>query len=280
MSDTIEISLKKINRLLENGIPFSGTVNIGSLKIEGGAGGLLADVIATGGQNAVVVTQTAQPLPTGAATAANQATVITALAALQTELNQKTEPANQQHVIVDSSALPTGAATLAGQTTGNTSAGNLDTNLGAKADAAATTDTGVFSLIALVKRLLVSTSAGVANVISKATASIRSYAPLGTFVQSAAYEADHVIKASAGNGIRLSGHSAYAAQQWIQVHDAAADPGPGAVPKITRYVLIRDNFVIDLTGIVFANGIYVCNSVTGPTKTAGAANCWFEGLYE
>lgn len=40
------------------------------------------------------------------------------------------------------------------QGTGNTSLANIDTAQGAKADAAATTDTGAFSLIALIKRLL------------------------------------------------------------------------------------------------------------------------------
>jgi hypothetical protein len=48
--------------------------------------------------------------------------------------------------------LPTGAATEAKQDTGNTSLGNIDTDLGAPADSAATTDTGTFSLIALIKR--------------------------------------------------------------------------------------------------------------------------------
>jgi len=48
--------------------------------------------------------------------------------------------------------LPTGAATAAAQGTGNTSIANVDTNLGAKADTAASSDTGTFSLIALLKR--------------------------------------------------------------------------------------------------------------------------------
>lgn len=48
--------------------------------------------------------------------------------------------------------LPTGGATAANQATTNTTLGNIDTDLGATADAAATTDTGTFSLIALVKR--------------------------------------------------------------------------------------------------------------------------------
>lgn len=59
------------------------------------------------------------PLPSGASTAANQATVIAALASLLTELGAKTEPVDQQHAIIDSSALPANAA----QETG----GNLDT---------------------------------------------------------------------------------------------------------------------------------------------------------
>lgn len=280
MTDSGDLSLKKINMLLSQGIPFSGTVNVGSLKIEGANSGLLAGVVNDGTNNALVVKANVLPLPTGAASAAKQDTAQTTLDALLVELGQKTEPANQQHVIVDSSALPATASTAALQTTGNTSVGNVDTNLGAKADASAATDTGTFSLISLFKRLLEKTTTIAANVISKATSSIRSYFPLGTFVGSTALEADHVIKASAGNGLRVSGMNTLNAQQWIQVHDAASAPADTAVPKIARYVLARDNFVIDLTGIQFTNGIYVCNSTTGPTKTIGAANCWFEGLYE
>lgn len=66
----------------------------------------------------------------------------------------QTTPGTTNGVVVNSSALPTGAATSAAQTTGNTSLGNIDTAQGAQADAAATSDTGTFSLIALIKRLL------------------------------------------------------------------------------------------------------------------------------
>lgn len=45
-----------------------------------------------------------------------------------------------------------GDATAANQVTGNTSLSNIDTDLGAQADAAATTDTGTFSIIAFIKR--------------------------------------------------------------------------------------------------------------------------------
>lgn len=73
-------------------------------------------------------------LPTGAATAANQATGNTSLAAidtklssLQTELAQKTEPTDTQPISAASLPLPTGASTAANQSTGNTSLASIDT---------------------------------------------------------------------------------------------------------------------------------------------------------
>lgn len=59
------------------------------------------------------ISASALPLPTGAATAVNQATIIAGLSSILTELGQKTEPADAQHVVVDSSALPSGAGTEA-----------------------------------------------------------------------------------------------------------------------------------------------------------------------
>lgn len=58
-------------------------------------------------------------------------------------------------------------STAAKQDTGNTSLNNIDTNLGAKTDAAATTDTGTFSLIALFKRLLQWTTSYLSSFESK-----------------------------------------------------------------------------------------------------------------
>lgn len=51
-------------------------------------------------------------------------------------------------------SLPAGASTEAKQDIGNTSLSNIDTAIGAKSDAVASSDTGTFSLIALIKRLL------------------------------------------------------------------------------------------------------------------------------
>lgn len=65
------------------------------------------------------VSAAALPLPTGASTEAT-------LGSILTELGQKTEPANQQHAVVDSSALPTGASTEATLALIKTKTDNLD----------------------------------------------------------------------------------------------------------------------------------------------------------
>lgn len=97
------------------------------------------------------------PLPTGAATAANQATGNASLATIATNTSGVATAANQTTANTSLATIATntnGAATASNQTTGNTSLGSLDTNLGAKADSSASTDTGTFSLIALFKRAL------------------------------------------------------------------------------------------------------------------------------
>ncbi len=57
-----------------------------------------------------------------------------------------------QPVSAVSLPLPNGAASSAAQTTGNASLANIDIDLGAQADAAATSDTGTFSVLAFIKR--------------------------------------------------------------------------------------------------------------------------------
>jgi hypothetical protein len=98
-------------------------------------------------------------------------------------------------------------------------------------------------------------------------------------IASTAYEASHVIKASSCVLFGLSGYNSNAASQFIQVHDAAALPANTAVPTLL-FIAPPGNFSFELSdGFPFSNGAVVCNSSTGPTKTIGAADCWFNALY-
>lgn len=105
--------------------------------------------------------------------------------------------------------------------------------------------------------------------------------PTLTNASSAAYEASHIIKAAPGQLFKLSVYSSKAAAQWIQLHDAAALPADGAVPVLSLNIATVADLVLDwsIFGRNFANGIVVCNSTTGPTKTIGAADCFFDAQY-
>ncbi len=95
---------------------------------------------------------------------------------------------------------------------------------------------------------------------------------------SAAYVASQVAKAAPGTLYGMSGYNSLASAQFIQLHDAASLPADTAVPAVVISVPASSNFSIDFGtyGRRFTTGIVVSNSTTGPTKTIGAANCWFD----
>ncbi len=98
---------------------------------------------------------------------------------------------------------------------------------------------------------------------------------------SAAYETNRVAKASTGTLWGLSGYNSKTSAQFIQVHDAASLPADTAVPKVLITVPASSGFSIDFgtRGRAFTTGIVLCNSSTGPAKTLGAADCWFDVQY-
>lgn len=102
-----------------------------------------------------------------------------------------------------------------------------------------------------------------------------------TTVATTAYAASLILKAAAGTLVSVSGYSSKASAQFIQIHDSATLPANTAVPIVLLYIPAGTTsfaFDIPLTGMPFANGITVCNSSTGPTKTLGSADCWFAGV--
>lgn len=63
-------------------------------------------------------------------------------------------------------------------------------------------------------------------------------------------------------------------QQYIQLFDSATLPANGAVPEVQVKVLADDDRSEDYgDGIIFRNGIVICNSTTSGSKTIGAADC-------
>lgn len=81
----------------------------------------------------------------------------------------------------------------------------------------------------------------------------------------------YVIKKGTQVLLSLFGYNA-GAQQWIHLHDLAAQPADATVPMHTFAIAAADNYsvIIPLTGINFSKGIVACVSTTPNATTLGA----------
>jgi len=142
---------------------------------------------------------------------------------------------------------------------------------------------GATTLAALETTELGSTSLAALETVSLSTETINALGGStdASEVHSTAYEASHVIKATAGKLHGFSGYNSGPAQ-FIQIYNSATLPADTAVPIIIIKIAATDNFSWDSGGkpYPFATGMVIGNSSTGPTKTIGAADCWFNVLFE
>lgn len=203
---------------------------------------------------AIMVSKT-NPLPVsasidtaGLATSTGQASQATAVKqdVLLSELQLKANLTETQPVSIAALPLPTGAATAANQQTN------------------ALTDVQLRALPIAIKEQ------------PDATAT---YSPNSS--TSIAYEASRVAKASAGTLYSVTGYNSKASSQFIQLHNSAMLPIDTAIPVVLLTVPPYSNFSYsaDKFGRFFSNGITICNSSTGATKTIGLADVWFDIQY-
>ena len=99
-------------------------------------------------------------------------------------------------------------------------------------------------------------------------------------VHSQAYEATRLVKSGPGVLYGFSVYSSRASGQFIQVHDTVAVPASGAIPCAVYTVGATSNLAANwIPGRTFLYGCWIVNSTTGPTYTAGSADCWIDAQY-
>lgn len=147
-----------------------------------------------------------------------------------------------------------------------TVADGADVAQGTTTDAAAASDSAAGTVLAFLKRIS-----------ARITALIAVFSP-ATSVTSTAAEAGHILKAAPGTLYTAAIYNNGSVTQWYQLHDSAAAPTGGAVPKMTLKLAPggTGNFDYGQRGRAFATGIYITNSTTALTYTAGAADSFYD----
>jgi len=96
-----------------------------------------------------------------------------------------------------------------------------------------------------------------------------------------AYEAIHQVKSGQTLLYGFTAYNSNAAAQFIQLFDRETTPATGAVPAAVFTVAGASNLGAAWTPVprLFLVGCWIANSSTGPTYTAGAADCFFDVQY-
>lgn len=99
--------------------------------------------------------------------------------------------------------------------------------------------------------------------------------------RSNAYENVRLVKRGPGLFLGFSAYSSKASSQFIQVFDKAEAPASGDVPDALFTVLTIANLAVSwiFPGRFHKYGIWIANSSTGPTYTAGSADTFFDAQF-
>lgn len=98
--------------------------------------------------------------------------------------------------------------------------------------------------------------------------------------RSIAYEAARAVKSGPGVLFGFTVYNSNSSAQFIQVFDTDTIPGDGSIPDAVFTVAGASNLPVQwLPGRTFLVGCVLVNSSTGPTKTAGSADCWFDAQF-
>lgn len=98
--------------------------------------------------------------------------------------------------------------------------------------------------------------------------------------QSIAYAASLVVKTGPGILFGFTVYNSNTGAQFIQIFDARTLLADGATPACIFTVAGASNLPVQfLPGRTFLTGCVLVNSSTGPTKTIGSADCWFDAQF-
>jgi hypothetical protein len=93
------------------------------------------------------------------------------------------------------------------------------------------------------------------------------------------YENRRAVKSGVGVLVGFTVYNSGPAQ-FIQWHDTLGLPVAGAAPEgFVEIATLASRGLNWIPGRTFQRGIVLVNSTTGPTYTAGAADCYFDAQY-